>query len=203
MIRKFFLSLLLILAIPLTAQEFKTVEEAEGLQVGTEAPVFKALDADSNEYDLGQALNSGPVVMIFYRGYWCPHCNKHLSLIQDSLDFIHAEGASVIAISPEKPVYLEKIREKTGSEFTLLYDEWYRISDAYDVTFLPSQNKIRKYNTFMGANMTETHSDETNRLPIPATYIIDQNGKIAWRQFDPNYKNRSMVGEILNALSEL
>lgn len=191
MIRKFFLSLLLILAIPLTAQEFKTVEEAEGLQVGTDAPVFKALDADSNEYDFSQALNSGPVVMIFYRGYWCPYCNKHLSLIQDSLDFIHALGASVIAISPEKPVYLEKNRKKTGSEFALLYDEWYRISDAYDVTFLP------------GANMTETHSDETNRLPIPATYIIDQNGKIVWRQFDPNYKNRSMVGEILNALSEL
>ena len=203
MIRKFFLSLLLILAIPLTAQEFKTVEEAEGLQVGTDAPVFKALDADSNEYDLGQALNSGPVVMIFYRGYWCPHCNKHLALIQDSLDLIHALGASVIAISPEKPVYLEKIRKKTGSEFTLLYDEWYRISDAYDVTFLPDEKKIRKYNTFMGANMTETHSDETNRLPIPATYIIDQNGKIVWRQFDPNYKNRSKVGDILNALSEL
>ena len=192
--------MLLILNITMNAQDFKTVDEAEGLQVGTVAPVFKAIDADNNEYALEHALESGPVVMIFYRGYWCPYCNKHLALIQDSLEFIYELGASVIAISPEKPVYLEKIRRKTGSEFTLLYDEGYRIANAFDVTFMPNQKQIRKYNTFMGANLKETHSDDTQRLPIPATYIIDRNGRIAWRQFDPNYKNRSMVSQILKAL---
>ena len=185
------------------AQEYRPVEETSGLEVGSLAPMFTASDADMQEYSLENALLDGPVVLIFYRGYWCPVCNRHLSKIQDSLNFIYEKGASVIAVSPEKPVYLEKIREKTGSEFTLLYDEAYRISDAYDVTFLPNRNQLRKYNTFLGANLKETHSDDSQRLPIPATFIIGKDGKIKWRQFDHDYRNRSLVSEILKGLQGL
>ena len=186
-----------------TAQDYRPVSEVKGIETGARAPFFSALDADNKEYSIETALLDGPVVLIFYRGFWCPVCNKHLSKIQDSLGFIYETGASVVAISPEKPEYLEIIREKTGSEFTLLYDEDYRISDAFDLTFLPEKKQIRSYNTFLGANLRETHSDDSQRLPVPATYIIDRNGIIAWRQFDQDYKNRSMVSDILKALSEL
>nr|NQU92093.1 AhpC/TSA family protein [Bacteroidota bacterium] len=55
----------------------------------------------------------------------------------------------------------------------------------------------------LGAKLKETHSDDSQRLPIPATYIIDQNGKIIWRQFDPDYKERSTVNGILKALPSI
>ena len=188
-------------AATISAQDYKTVYEAEGLQAGVSAPMFKAIDADNQDYSLENALKEGPVVLIFYRGHWCPHCNRHLIRIQDSLDLIYELGASVIAISPEKPEYLEKAREETGSEFALLYDEGYRISDAYDVTFLPKKKQTMKYNTFTEAELKKAHSDDSQRLPIPATYIIDQDGIITWRHFDPNYKARSSVADILKVLS--
>ena len=185
------------------SQTYKTVDEAEGLLPGTKAPAFTATDTDGKDYSLEEALAKGPVVMIFYRGYWCPHCNRHLAGIQDSLGFIYEKGASIIAVSPEKPEYLNETKEITGSEFTLLYDEGYRIANAYDVSFLPAQRKLMKYNTFTKASLKESHSDESQRLPIPATYIINTEGLITWRQFDPNYKNRSTVKEIIQALSEI
>jgi peroxiredoxin len=120
--------------------------------------------------------------------------------LQDSLQLIYDKGASVIAISPEKPEYLQKMEDKTGAKFTLLYDEGYKISDAYGVTFRPDSGTILLYNTVLGAKLKETHSDDTQRLPIPATYIINKEGFIIWRQFDPDYKNRSSVSDIINAI---
>lgn len=169
--------------------------------MGVNAPIFKALDADSNQFSLEHALIKSPVVIIFYRGFWCPVCNKHLGSIQDSLKMIEEAGAKVIAISPEKPEYLDKMVQKTGAQFTLLYDEGYKIADAYDVSFKPTSMQLFTYNTILGGKLKETHSDDSQRLPIPATYIVDQDGMIIWRQFDPNYKNRFSVSEILKALS--
>ncbi|MGC9374363.1 MAG: peroxiredoxin-like family protein [Bacteroidales bacterium] len=182
------------------SQTYKDASEAKGLAVGAQAPLFSALDAEKSTFVLDEELKKGPVVVIFYRGHWCPVCNKHLGQIQDSLRLITEKGAIVVAISPEKPEYLEKMEEKTKAEFRLLYDEDYKISDAYDVTFLPNKKQIVLYNTMLNANLKETHSDDSQRLPIPATYIIDTKGKIVWRQFDPDYKNRSSVNEIINNL---
>jgi len=182
------------------AQENKKAKDLEGIAVGEMAPLFTAVDAGNNLFSLEDEIQHGPVVVIFYRGFWCPVCNKHLSTLQDSLQMITDEGARVIAISPEKPEYLDKMAEKTEARFTLLYDEDYRISDAYDVTFKPGSSKLMVYNMALGAKLKETHSDDSQRLPIPATFIINQNGKIIWRQFDPDYKNRSSVKDILNAL---
>ena len=186
----------------LQSQTERKAEEAEGLRVGTTAPVFRAIDADSNVFSLEEALKNGPVVLIFYRGFWCPVCNKHLGSIQDSLKLIEETGAKVIAVSPEKPEYLNEMAEKTGAQFTLLYDEGYKIADAYDVTFKPSAMKLFTYNTLLGGKLKKTHSDDSQRLPIPATYIVGTDGVIAWRQFDPDYKNRSSVRDILAALEQ-
>ncbi len=187
----------------INAQEYKTVNDAKGLKIGIKAPVFSAIDANGAEFILSKVLKTNPVVLIFYRGYWCPVCNKHLSQIQDSLHLINEMGAKVVAVSPEKPEYLNKMAEKSGAGFTLLYDEDYRIAEAYDVNFIPDAKQLFVYNTVLSAKLKKTHSDDSQRLPIPATYIISQEGIIIWRQFDPNYKKRSNVKEILQALTEL
>ena len=186
----------------LISQTEKSVEDAHGINVGESAPMFTAIDADSNQFSLKDELKNGHVVIIFYRGFWCPVCNKHLGSIQDSLKLIEQTGAKVIAISPEKPEYLDKMAEKTKAEFTLLYDEEYKIAEAYDVNFNPSSMQLFTYNVILGGKLKDTHSDDSQRLPIPATYIVNQQGKIIWRQFDHDYKKRSSVKDILNALGK-
>lgn len=185
------------------SQTTNGVEKAKGLKVGEQAPNFLAMDADSNQFELQKALKKGPVVLVFYRGFWCPVCNKHLSQLQDSLKLIEATGAKLIAISPEKPEYLNKMEEKTGAQFSLLYDENYKIATAYDVNYKPTSMQLFTYNVALGAKIKKTHTDDAQNLPIPATYIINEKGTIIWRQFDPDYKKRSSVKEILNVLTTL
>ncbi len=186
----------------INAQQTRSADEASGLPVGADAPDFQAIDADGKQFELASALKDGPVVMIFYRGHWCPLCNKHLGVIQDSLQLIQDRGATVIAVSPQNPEYLNKMEEKSGAKFRLLYDEGYAIADAYDVTFTPEKRELVVYNTVLNAKLKKSQSDESQRLPIPATYIIGNDGMIAWRQFDPNYKNRSSVQQILDNIPE-
>ena len=182
------------------SNKYKTVTEAKGLQAGDVVPGFTAMDQHDVEYELNKLLKKSPVVLIFIRGQWCPVCTKHITRIQDSLPFIYQKGASVAVVSPEKPEFLKKTIEKTGAEFTLLYDEGYKISDAFNVTFLPDSATRAIYNSKLSAKLKESHSDDSERLPIPATFIIGQNSKIKWRHFDPDYKKRASVKDILNNL---
>jgi len=181
----------------LMAQNARGVKDAHGLPVGVKAPDFQAIDADSVTYILDEALKKGPVVVIFYRGQWCPICNKHLAAVQDSLKLITDKGASVVAVSPQKPEYLNKMAGQTGATFRLLYDKSYAISDAYDVTFTPEAWQLIRYNKDLNAKLKESQSDDSQRLPIPATYLINRDGVIVWRHFDPDYRNRSTVKDIL------
>ena len=180
------------------AQEQRSVSAAKGLPVGAKAPLFKAVDKDGNSLELATLLQKGPVVLIFYRGQWCPYCNRHLRALQDSLDLIYDKGAYIVAVSPEKPQLLIKTTEKTGAQFTLLFDEGFVISNAFDVTFTPEDAQLKVYNEKLGADLAHSQSDESERLPIPATFIIDRNGIIVWRQFDPDYRKRSSTSDILD-----
>jgi len=197
-----FTVVILCASVRVMAQNARSVEDAHGLPVGVKAPDFQAIDADSVTFKLAEALKKGPVVMIFYRGQWCPICNRHLTAVQDSLKLITDRGASVVAVSPQKPEYLEKMAGKTGATFRLLYDKSYAISDAYDVTFTPESWQLIRYNTGLNAKLKKSQSDDSQRLPIPATYLINRDGVIVWRHFDPNYKNRSTVKDILDHLPE-
>ncbi|MBN1985173.1 MAG: AhpC/TSA family protein [Prolixibacteraceae bacterium] len=179
------------------ATSYKKVKEAKGLQVGEVAPNFSAVDLHDNVFNLGEALKNGPVVVIFYRGQWCPFCNKHLKTLEQSLDKIYEKGASVVAVSPEKSEFLKRTADKTKASFSLLFDEDYKISEAFNVVFRPTKLERTIYNKILKADLTNAHSDESQQLPIPATFIIGKDGKIAWRHFDPDYKKRSTVDDIV------
>lgn len=188
---------------PLHAQEsFKLIGDAKGLSVGVLAEDFTAMDHEGNEFNLYTALADGPLVVLFYRGNWCPVCNRHLSELQENLELIYQKGASVIAISPEKPELMIKTIKKTKASFTLLYDENYKISEAFDVAYLPERPAAKKFIPLSGTGLAKAQLDDSERLPIPATFIIDSSGKIIWRHFDPDYKNRASAKEIADALNQ-
>lgn len=179
---------------------YRKAKEAKGLPVGSVVPDFAAHDMEGNPFVLTEQLKKGPLVLIFYRGHWCPVCNKHLKKLQDSLQLIYDRGATVVAVSPEKTALLRKTAGKTGAEFILLHDQAYAISDAFDVTFRPDSMSRIMYNAVLGANLKNAHDDDSQRLPVPATFIIAQDGKILWRHFDPDYKKRSTVQDIIKHL---
>lgn len=172
----------------------------KGLEVGDTLQDFSLIDENDSVHSLYQALDKGPLVVIFYRGEWCPICNKHLSTIQDSSAYIFEKNAQIWAISPQKIERIEETKDKTKATFTLLFDEGYRVGKLFDVMFTPAKSEVKKYNVFLGADLKHAHDQDTLLLPVPATFVINQKGVIVWRQFDVNYRNRSYVSDIIKNL---
>jgi peroxiredoxin len=178
----------------------KTVNECRGIAVGDLAPDFEAKDQNGNIVMLSELLKQGPVVLVFYRGQWCPVCIPHLRKLQDGLSKVSEKGASIIAVTPEKQELIQKTFVKTKVAFPILFDKDYKIMKQYDVAFVPSRFLRWMYNWLLRANLKKVHSDESETLPIPATFIIGKDGKVKYRHFDPDYSKRLGVDEILQTL---
>lgn len=198
--KKLTLILLVLLAFSQSMAQTKAENETRGLPIGAEAPLIQLVNQDSLPFSSAEALKTGPLLVVFYRGQWCPYCNKHLSAINDSLELLKAKGVTVVAISPEQPAYLRTMVDKTGGGFTFLYDAGYQTALAFDVLFDPGSEVKNRYNQRAKANMAAAHNDSRELLPIPASFLINQQGEVVWRHFEHDYKKRSSVADILNAL---
>lgn len=171
----------------------------EGLFIASKAPDFKAKDQYGTEIRLKDLLKKGKVVLVFYRGNWCPYCNKALSRLQDSLQLIKDKGATLLAVSPEKAEGISKTTEKTNAEFSVLHDEDLKIMKAYDVAFEVPENTITRYKN-AGLDIEKNNGENGRYLPVPAVYIIDQESTIRYRFFETDYKKRPSVQELLDNL---
>ncbi len=181
---------------------FAQAQNPEPLFIGDKAPNIIALDQFEKRVSLKDRLKNGPAVIVFYRGQWCPHCNRHMSQIQDSLQMILDAGASVIAITPEKGERIEKTMEKSGASFSIVYDENHHIMDKYHVTF-----KLSGWKRFIyglgGININKASGNKDSALPVPATYIISKDGTIFSSHFNEDYSERMPVIDMLRILGEM
>jgi peroxiredoxin len=174
-------------------------EAPEGLFLNSKAPDFKAKDQYGKDIRLKDLLKKGKVVLVFYRGEWCPYCNKNLQRLEDSLQLIIDKGATLVAVSPEQPESIAKTIEKTKAKYSVLHDENLKIMKAYEVEFEVPENTLKRYRNG-GIKIDEINGKNGNFLPVPATYIIDKEGSVTYRFFNQDYKKRPSVKEILDHL---
>ncbi len=172
-----------------------------GLKVGDAAPAFTATDNAGNKLSLNKLLKENKyVVLFFYRGQWCPYCNKHISELQDSLQTLTSKGAYVVGVTPETNTAISKTVDKTGASFSMISDGGYAIMKDYKVDFMMEEDAVEKYKTY-GVDLTKNNGNAEVRLPVPATYIIDHAGKIKFMHFDKDYKRRASVKTLAAAMN--
>ena len=175
-------------------------EKPEGLFINSKAPDFRANDQYGNEIRLKDILRDSLVVLVFYRGQWCPYCNRQLKKLEDSLQLIKEKGARLIAVTPEKPEFISKTIEKTKASYPLLYDKEMKIMKAYAVAFEVDDRTVSRYKNADIDLATANGQKDKIYLPIPAIYIISKEGSILYRYFNEDYKKRPTVQEIINNL---
>lgn len=171
-------------------------QKPEGLFINSKAPEFKLKDQSGIEVALKDLRKKGPVVLLFYRGNWCPFCNRQLRALQDSLTLIYDKGAQVVAITPEKGEGIDSTISKTGAVFPILYDEDMKTAAAYEVAFGVDDKTVSRYK-MAGIDLLKTNAQKNAVLPVPAVYIINKEGTVTYRFFDDNYRNRVPVSVIL------
>jgi len=169
--------------------------------VGDEAPSFVLPDAVGRTVVLSELLEQGPVVMVWYRGGWCPYCNITLKAYQERLDAIESAGATLVAISPEMPDKSLDTQEENALGFAVLSDINNAVAKRYGVVFELHDGVREKYDEFFG--LTEFYGNSSGDLPLAATYVINTDGTITYAFLDADYTKRADPDEVMAALRDL
>ncbi len=180
--------------------KYGVVEEGapSGIEVGDTIENLTLYFLSGDVINLHDYVSSKPTVVLFYRGEWCPVCMRYLSNLSDSLSLIE-EKANVIVVAPEIEENMKKTKENSPT-FTFVLDSNEAIMKAFDVMFDVTEKYQKKISTFLKTDIAEHNGEDAARLPVPATYMLDENGVILFRHFDFNYKVRATASQILDAL---
>jgi len=182
-------------------------EDAATIGVGDYAPDFVLPNAYNEPRKLSKLLERGPVVLSFYRGGWCPICNEQLQAYQEHLETFKKHSAALVAVSPEKPENANDTSVRNSLKFEVLSDYGNNIARMYDLIWRIPEDQHAGFNEWMKNKYNKTLAEfnglESYELPIPATFVIGRDGKIAYMFRDENYKNRAPLEEIFKALEGL
>jgi len=173
----------------------------KGIDVGVLAPKINATSIDGKAISSDNLLENKEIVLLFYRGEWCPVCNKYLSNLTDSLKYITDKNAIVIVVGPELKESAEKTSKKTNAKFIIISDTSFSIQNDYDVLFHVTKGYQKKNKTFLMTDIAKNNGKEDAYLPIPATYIINKKGIVTFKDFNYNYHKRASVKEIIDNLT--
>jgi peroxiredoxin len=170
------------------------------LKVGDRAPAIVLENAKRATVDVGTLLKKGPVIVTFYRGGWCPYCNLELKAYQQILPEIAAAGASLVAISPEKPDDTLSTAEKNALSFEVLSDVGQKVGRAFGLVYEFTEELKRAYHGFNLDIPARNGRPGEWALPISATYVIDRNSSIIYAYTDVDYRDRADPREVLQVL---
>jgi len=171
------------------------------LKTGDGAPAIVLGNARGDTVDVGALLKNGPVIVSFYRGGWCPYCNFELRAFQQILRQIEAAGATLVAISPEKPDDTLSTAEKNALSFEVLSDVGQKVGRAFGLVYDFSDELKSAYKEF-GIDIPGKNGAEDWALPISATYVVDRDGTIIYAYTDADYRDRAEPADVLEVLKK-
>jgi peroxiredoxin len=174
---------------------------ARALRAGDRAPEFELPDAEGRLVGSAGLLARGPLVLVFFRGRWCPYCTQQLAAMQQVEPEFEAAGASLLAISPQsvKHTYLTRdqhhlknVLSDAGNAVARRFGLVYRVPDYLKEMYLRTFVNLKVYN-----------GDEAWELPVPATYIVAPGGAIAWAAVEGDHTRRPEPAEVLQRLRQM
>jgi peroxiredoxin len=171
--------------------------------VGDTLDSFMLKDATDTPVTLDQLVASGPAVIVFYRGGWCPYCNLALRTYQqDLLPRLSAVSASLVAISPQTPDESLSTAEKVKLDFTVLSDPGSRLARQVGIVFQQADDVLAAQRK-LGLDLAQVNAEGSTQLPRPTVLIVDQDRTVRFVDVQPDYTARTEVADILAALDDL
>lgn len=156
----------------------------------------------SESIKLKNILKTKPTVLVFYRGGWCPYCNKQLSRLRKITKDINKLGYQIIAVSPDKVSKFSETVAKHKLDYKLVSDSKLDLAKAFGLSFKVDDKTLMIYKGY-GIDLEKASGETHHSLPIPAVYVLDTKGLIHFNYVNPNYKVRLNEKILLNTLKEL
>lgn len=169
------------------------------LQIGAKVENFSLVNHNGESIELNDLLNKGPVIVSFYRGGWCPYCNLELKALNDYLAQFKTQSAQLIAISPQLPDETLSTKQKNELDFDVLSDVSNKVAEQFGLLFTLDE-RIQALYTQFGIDFEHYYGDKSFKLPLPATYVINQEGVITYTFLNEDYTLRAEPIDIMAAL---
>ncbi|MCQ8887953.1 AhpC/TSA family protein [Pseudoalteromonas carrageenovora] len=169
------------------------------LQIGAKVENFSLVNHNGESIELNDLLNKGPVIVSFYRGGWCPYCNLELKALNDYLAQFKTQSAQLIAISPQLPDETLSTTQKNELDFDVLSDVSNKVAEQFGLLFTLDE-RIQALYTQFGIDFEHYYGDKSFKLPLPATYVINQEGVITYAFLNEDYTLRAEPIDIMAAL---
>jgi len=183
-----------------TADLIATGIAEQALSAGQRAPGFSLPDHQGNNVHAAELLSKGPMLINFYRGEWCPYCNLELRAYQSQLNRIHRANASLVAISPMLPDSSLDLAQKNDLAFPVLSDVGNKVAAEFGLVFTVDTRIQAMYLERLGNDLPTLNGDDSFTLPLPATYVIGQDGVIAYAYVNADYRLRADPEDVLAVL---
>ena len=172
------------------------------LREGDRAPMFELPDAHGEIVRLSEVLATGPAIVSFYRGAWCPFCNLELWALQREMEAVDAAGATLVAISPNVPDESLGLIAKHDLTFPVLSDLENRVAKQFNLVYEMDEGLVDYYRNH-DRNIGEMNGSDSWELPIPATYVIDRDGVIQYAFVDLNHRVRAEPADVVAVAAKL
>ena len=179
---------------PTSAQDIKP------LLIGASVPDVTLQTAERKSFDLKEAVAKKPTILIFYRGGWCPYCNRHLGQLQTAEAGLLDLGYQILAISPDRPAKLRESEDKEKLTYTLLSDASMAAAKAFGIAFRVDDATVERYKGY-GIDLEAASGEKHHLLPVPAVFIVGTDGLISFAYVNPDYKVR-LAPEVLSAAAK-
>ena len=92
--------------------------------------------------------------------------------------------------------------EKEGLQFEVLSDLGNNVAKKFGLTFALSKEVQSVYSQF-GIDLAKANNDRSFELPLPATYIIDQESVIRHAFIDLDHTKRLEPSEVVAILKKM
>lgn len=171
-------------------------------KAGSTVPLNVLPDLDRNAVDLKRLARKGPLVLLFYRGGWCPYCNVTLRAFQKVLPQITQAGASIVAITPEVASSAQETADRNGIGFPVLIDKGNAYARSLGLVFALPESLRPQYRQ-IGIDLPDWNGDDSHELPLAATYIVDATGTVRWSFVEADFTTRAEPADVLAALARL
>ena len=182
-----------------TAELIASGAAGKALKAGDILPAFTLSDPDGNPVSSADLLAQGPLVISFYRGVWCPYCNMELQALQEALPQFEALGARLVAISPQSPVNSRKSVRQNNLSYPILSDPMNDVAAAFGLRFQMPDYLVDLYKMLKN-DLPSFNGDPSWTLPMPARYVVGQDGIILYAEVNPDYTRRPEPEDMLPAL---
>lgn len=170
-------------------------------KAGDRAPQFLLKDQDGNDVSSDEMLSKGPLIVLFQRGTWCPYSNLELQAINEVLPQIQSEGANVVAISPQTANSRAKSVHARDLRFRVLSDLRNEAAAAFGLRYHLPDYLIDVYKKLKN-DLPAFNGDPSWTLPLPARYVIGQDGFVRYSEVDPDHTRRREPSELLPVLEQ-